>query len=325
MCGICGTLGFGSRDLITRMANRITHRGPDSDGFIVDEEQSVFLANRRLSILDLDAGRQPFWTSDQQIGVVYNGEIYNEPVLREQLEQQGCTYRSHADTETIPYLFERHREAAFPLLNGMFAFALWDRHTHEVWLVRDPMGIKPLFVWDAPHGLAFASEIKCFLEIPEFRAEMNVDAVHLMLNVRFIPGPQTLFKGVRKVPPGHFIKWTRNGAQQHQYWQLPEVEPDITEKEAVEGFYSRLETAVERQIRSDVPLCVYLSGGIDSSLLVAALVRRGIKPATFCLGFNEPTDELADARRVAEFFGTEHHEAILESIKKPFTTSKSPK
>ena len=312
MCGICGTLGFGSEELLRRMAGRIAHRGPDGEGFIVRPEQGIYLANRRLAILDIAGGNQPLWSDSQELGVVYNGEIYNEPALREELEARGHIYHTSTDTETIPRLFEEHGPESFARFNGMFAFALWDARDQSVWLVRDPIGIKPLHLWHGPEGLAFASEIKCFLEIPSFRAELDQEALHSLLNVRFVAGTRTLFRGVEKLPPGHWLQWSRRGEQRRQYWTLPAVEEGMHETEAIEGFYGHLEEAVARQIRSEVPLGVYLSGGIDSSLLVAALNRRGIRPATFCLGFNEPTDELDDARRVAAHFGTEHYEETLE-------------
>jgi asparagine synthase (glutamine-hydrolysing) len=311
MCGICGTLGFGSAELLRRMADRIVHRGPDDKGFLVDREHGIYLANRRLSILDIEHGRQPIWDADEQVGVVYNGEIYNEPALRKELTDKGYAFRTRTDTEILPHLFLEHGRQAFPRLNGMFAFALWDRRDQSIWLVRDPIGIKPLFIWQGPEGLAFASEIKCFLEIPGFRAQTDIEALHLSLNVRFIPGRQTLFKNVCKLPQAHYLTWQQGHTEQHRYWTLPAVEPDMDIPDAIDGFYTRLESSVARQIRADVPLGVYLSGGIDSSQLVAALTRRGIQPDTFCLGFGEPTDELEDARRVADCFGTRHHQEVL--------------
>lgn len=312
MCGICGTLGFGSPELIRRMARRIEHRGPDGEGFLIDLERQAYLASTRLAVLDPDRGEQPLWNDSHEIAVVYNGEIYNEPQLRAELEQVGHRYRTATDTETIPRLFQEVGPSSFARFNGMFAFALWDAREGAVWLVRDPLGIKPLFLWHGPEGLAFASEVKCFLEIPAFRAALDQEALHLLLNVRFIPGPKTLFRGVEKLPPAHWLKWQAGSEARGRYWSLPQVEPGIAEEEAIEGFYERFEAAVTRQMRADVPVGLYLSGGIDSSLLVAALARRGIRPSTFCLGFNEPTDELEDARLVADHFGTDHHEELLE-------------
>lgn len=312
LCGICGTLGFGSEDLVRRMVRRIEHRGPDGEGTLVDHRNRVYMASRRLAILDRDGGHQPLWNDSRDIGVVYNGEIYNEPDLRAELESVGHRYRTQTDTETIPRLFQMYGTASFRRFNGMFAFALWDAREQAVWLVRDPMGIKPLFVWNGPDGLAFASEIKCFLEIPGFRVRMHRESAHLLLNVRFIPGENTLFEGVRKLPAAHWLKWTSTRQHTVRYWTAPRVEEDMSDTEAIHGFYSRLEAAIARQIRADVPLGVYLSGGLDSTLLVAALARRGIRPATLCLGLGEPTDELQDARRVALHFHTDHHEEVLK-------------
>ncbi len=313
MCGICGTLGFGSEELVRRMARRIAHRGPDGEGVLIDRPGGVYLGNRRLAVLDPKGGGQPIWTTPGEIGVVYNGEIYNEPELRRELEGMGHRYRTGTDTETIPRLFREQGVASFGRLTGMFAFALWDARERAVWLVRDQVGIKPLYLWRAPDGLAFASEIKCFLEIPAFRARLNRDALHMLLNTRFIPGEPTLFEGVTKLPPGHWLKWTPTREEIGRYWVMPEVAEEMGEAEAVQGFYDRLDQVVARQIRSDVPVGVYLSGGIDSTLLVAALARRGMRPTTFCLGFGEPTDELDDARRVAQHFGTDHHEEVLDT------------
>ncbi len=294
------------------MANRIEHRGPDGEGYLVDEPNQIYMANRRLAVLDPAARDQPFWNESHRIGVVYNGEIYNEPELRAELEQAGHRYTTRTDTETLPYLFERDGCEAFGKLNGMFAIALWDARRRAAWLARDPMGIKPLFVWEGPRGLAFASEIKCFLEIPGFRATLDRRSMHRLLNVRFVPSEQTLFAGVTKLPPGHWLEWTNGGCRRTRYYSLPEPDPEMTEADAANGFYDRLEGAVERQLRSDVPLGVYLSGGIDSTLLVAALARRGIRPTTLCLGFGEPTDELHDARRMAQYYGTDHHEVVIQ-------------
>ncbi|MBI5509077.1 MAG: asparagine synthase (glutamine-hydrolyzing) [Deltaproteobacteria bacterium] len=314
MCGICGTVGFGSDDLIRRMAAMLAHRGPDDDGFFDGVRPPVHLANRRLTIIDLARGRQPLANEDGSVVAVQNGEIYNFHELRRELEGRGHVFCTQSDTEVIPHLYEDYGVDFARHLDGMFALAVWDARARRLVLVRDHMGIKPLYLWESPQGLAFASEVKAFLPLDGFVPRIRLDALHFLLNIRFIPGDQSLFDGVRKLPPGGRLVWTEGVVRQDRYWVL-DVEPDAAlrrPEDCVAETRTLLERAVKKQLVSDVPLGLYLSGGIDSSALVAIAARcRPGRVQTFTLGFGEPTDELEDARLVAEAFGTDHHEETI--------------
>jgi asparagine synthase (glutamine-hydrolysing) len=315
MCGICGTVGFGDEKLVGQMAAMLVHRGPDEDGFLHVEDPPVHLASRRLSIIDVAGGRQPVYSEDGQIAALQNGEIYNFPELRRELEARGHVFRTRTDTEVIPHLYEDYGEKFAAHLDGMFAIVLYDARQRKLVLARDHMGIKPLHVWEQGGRLAFASEVKAFLPIPEFRPAMDLQSLHFLLNLRFIPGRKTLFSGVRRLPPGSILVWQDGRVREERFWEL-QAEPDrsiCSPDQCVDEVRSRLRRAVEKQLVSDVPLGLYLSGGIDSSSLVAMASQVSkSRVLTFSLGFNEPTDELKDARLVAEAFGTDHHESTID-------------
>jgi asparagine synthase (glutamine-hydrolysing) len=314
MCGICGTAGFGSGALTRAMADAIAHRGPDDDGYYADDAASVYLANRRLSIIDVEGGKQPILSEDGAVVVVQNGEIYNFRELRRELEDKGHRFLTHCDTEAIVHLYEEEGERFVERLDGMFAIALWDRRSRKLLLARDSMGIKPLLVWQEGERLAFGSEAKALLATGCIRAELDLDALHFLLNIRFVPGERTLFRGIRKLAPGTVLTWHGGRVSERRYWRL-DVAPDRSIR-SVEDCAVRtrdlLDAAVRRQMVSDVPLGLSLSGGMDSSALVALSSAASPVPvSTFTLGFNEPTDELGDARLVAQAFGTNHHEATV--------------
>lgn len=313
MCGICGYTGDEVSGALPRMAEAIRHRGPDSEGFL--ERDGVHLACRRLRILDLEGGDQPIFNEDGSVGVVYNGELYNHRELRRGLEAAGHRFRTRTDTEVLVHLYEDHGPAMVGRLEGMFAFALHDRNARRLLLARDPVGIKPLlYRWDG-RRLLFGSEAKALLAHPEVAARLDPDALHLLLNVRFVPCPRTLFEGVAQLPPGHLLLLEEGGAprvEEYHRWDFPgDRRPSLDE--AAEGFLEALQRAVERQLVADVPVGVFLSGGLDSSAVLAgaALAGKARGLATFCLGFGEPSDELADAARVAAHFGTAHRETVL--------------
>jgi asparagine synthase (glutamine-hydrolysing) len=314
MCGICGTAGFGSPESIREMARTMTHRGPDDEGYLECSEPTVYLANRRLSIIDVEGGRQPVHTEDGRISAVQNGEIYNFRELRKQLEDRGHTFRTGTDTEVIPHLYEEYGEDFPRHLDGMFAIALWDSSKGKLVLVRDQVGIKPLYLWHAGDGLAFSSELKAFLPLENFRPQLDLQSLHFLVNVRFIPGERTLFRGVRMLPPATTFVWDGGRTREWKFWQLPD-RPDESIKrpeDCIEQARSLLESSVKKQLVSDVPLGLYLSGGIDSSSLVALAANvNDNRVKTYCLGFNEPTDELADSRVVAAAFGTDHGEETI--------------
>jgi len=315
MCGICGTAGFGSPDMLRAMADTLIHRGPDDQGHFESQVPPVYIANRRLSIIDVEGGRQPVYSEDRKIAAVQNGEIYNFRELRKELESKGHRFASRTDSEIIPHLYEEYGEQFPKHLDGMFAIALWDTARRRLILVRDHVGIKPLYLWEGNGSLAFASEIKALLPTGRIVPELDLHSLHFLTNIRFIPGERTLFAGVRMLPPATTLIWEGGTAKRHRFWQPPaELDSSIRRpEECAEQTRNLLEKAVRKQMVSDVPLGLYLSGGIDSSSIVAmASGDKNNRVQTYSLGFNEPTDELADSRLVAETFGTDHHETSID-------------
>lgn len=313
MCGICGVAGEGARrDLVEAMNSSLAHRGPDGSGFYADD--GVVLGHRRLSIIDLFTGDQPMSNEDGSIWAVYNGETYNFRELRHQLEEQGHHFRTVSDTEVLVHLYEQHGDGFLARLDGIFAFALWDSRRRRLLLGRDAFGVKPLHYQFDGRTLRFASEIKAILQDPAVPRQVDFQAMHYFLNLRYIPGERTLFDGIRRLLPGHYLVFERGAVSTHRYFELqPEHGPRRSEGEYVDGIRHYLREAVRKQLISDVPLGVYLSGGLDSSSIVAFMSELTGEPVkTFCLGFNEPTDELGDARIVADHFHTEHHEMALD-------------
>jgi asparagine synthase (glutamine-hydrolysing) len=311
VCGIAGTAGFGSAATVRAMTDTIAHRGPDGEGFYSGE--GVYLGNRRLSILDLAGGGQPMANEDGSVVVVYNGEIYNYPQLRQGLLARGHVLKTHCDTELIPHLYEEEGIHAAAHLNGIFAFALWDRRLRRLFLVRDPLGVKPLVYTTKGTRLAFGSEAKAVLASGLIPAELDETSLHLSMNVRYVPGARTFFRGIRRLPPGHVLEFFEGQARELPYTTI-DWSPDeaLTRDDWMEGIRHHYEAAVRRQLLSDVPVGVSLSGGIDSSSIVAMLRRITTGPIkTFSLGFDEPRDETGDARFVSEAFDTEHHELVL--------------
>ncbi len=311
MCGIAGTFGFGDPDILRAMTDAIAHRGPDGEYFYHDGP--VHLGSRRLAILDPAGGAQPMLNEDGSVVVVYNGEIYNYAELRDHLLGRGHTLETHCDTELLPHLYEDEGIEFAARLNGIFAFALWDARRSKLYLVRDPLGVKPLVFARRDDRLAFGSEGKAVLASGLVSARLDEVSLHLTMNVRYVPGERTLFADIQRLPPGAILE-VGVGETRRQSYGAVDWTPDTTtgEREWVDGIRDHLERAVQRQLQSDVPLGVSLSGGMDSTSLVA-LIRRGHAGPlkTFTLGFDEPSDETADARLVAEHFGTEHEEIVL--------------
>jgi asparagine synthase (glutamine-hydrolysing) len=319
MCGIAGMAGPGAdRAIVERMSGSLAHRGPDGDGFYEDaaaDTARVVLGHRRLKIIDLTTGDQPMPNEDGTVWVVYNGEIYNFRELRRELEGQGHRFRSRSDTEVLVHLYEQHEERFLPRLEGIFAFALWDSRRRRLLLARDGFGVKPLHYHFDGSTLRFGSEIKAILQDAAVPRRVDHQALHYFLNLRFIPGDRTLVAGVRRLPPAHSLVFESGKLRIARYWKLdPEVGPRRDETYYVDGIRHHLREAIRKQLISDVPLGVYLSGGLDSSAIVAYMSELVGEPVkTFCVGFNEPTDELADARVIARHFGTDHHEILLEA------------
>jgi asparagine synthase (glutamine-hydrolysing) len=313
MCGICGVVsanGSADPERVARMSGTLVHRGPDSAGEFSDG--TAALAARRLSIIDLETGDQPIANEDGTLHVVQNGEIYNYRELRRELERAGHRFRTHGDTEVLLHLYEQHGDGFAERLRGMFAIAIWDAPRRRLVLARDRFGIKPLYYRDAAGELAFASELRA---LP--RGEIDLDAVEAFLAFNSIPAPLTIFRDVRKLPAGHLLLW-EDGRTRLERFARPAPVPveelrDDEEAELVEELRSRVRDSVRAHLVSDVPVGVLLSGGVDSALLTALAADESGEPLrTFSIGFEERSfDELADARRVAERYGTRHRELVL--------------
>jgi asparagine synthase (glutamine-hydrolysing) len=321
MCGICGLVSLdgtvpADAVALAQMSEALVHRGPDSDGLLVDGP--VGLAARRLSIIDLAGGDQPIANEDGRIHVVQNGEIYNYRELRDELARSGHSFSTHSDTEVLVHAYEQWGAAFVERLRGMFAVAIWDSRERRLLLARDRHGIKPLY-WSAERGaLSFASELKALVRQPGFSGEVDLDALEAYLAFNSIPAPLTIYRGVRKLPPGHLLEW-RDGAQPEvRRFALDRPRPADrlraeSEDELADELRDRLRDSVRAHLVSDVPVGVLLSGGIDSSALVAlASTESGERISTFSIGFEERSfDELGRARLVAERYGTDHHELVL--------------
>jgi asparagine synthase (glutamine-hydrolysing) len=321
MCGIAGILGIGASYRVDQselrgMCDVIRHRGPDDDGYHV--EGSVGLGMRRLSIIDIAGGHQPMSNEARTLWVVFNGEIYNFRQLRTELEALGHQFLSHSDTEVIVHGYEQWGEECVKRLRGMFGVALWDAREKKLVLMRDWVGIKPLHWYLDDEKLVFGSEIKSILACRGVSREIDRGALDRFLTYEYIPAPSSIFRGIRKLPPGHLLVWKGGQVSVRSYWDFP-VEPDqagkerIDEDECARELLALLRESVKLQMVSDVPLGAFLSGGIDSSSVVALMSEVSDRPVkTFSIGFEEQSyNELAYARLVAERFGTEHHEFVL--------------
>ena len=324
---MCGIAGFADRDrsddsaasrneaefgLVHRMCEVIRHRGPDDEGIHV--EAGVGLGMRRLSIIDLSTGQQPIHNEDRSIWLVFNGEIYNYRELRAELEAAGHAFYTSSDTEVIVHAYEQWGEAAFGRLRGMFGIGLWDRPRRTLLLVRDRAGIKPLHFTERNGRLYFGSEIKSLIAAGAVDREIDLQALDHYLSFLYAPRDRSLFKGVRKLPPGHLLRWRDGRADVSKYWEIDATEPfQGSAEDAARSLRAVLADAVRSHMVSDVPLGAFLSGGVDSSLVVGLMAEASSQPVkTFCIGFDEPQfDELEHARTVARHFGTEHHEFVV--------------
>lgn len=316
MCGICGFTGKKNPIVLKRMADAIVHRGPDEEGFYSDG--SANLGIRRLSIVDVETGQQPVHNEDKRIWAVFNGEIYNFRELRRELEDRGHTfYTDHSDSELIVHLYEEHGLEFMHQINGMFAIALWDKNQDRLLLVRDRMGVKPLFYAPVGGQLIFASEIKAILTHPAYSKDMNYEALYHYFTLKNIPAPLTAFQGIYSVLPGEYLLFSRAQATLKRWWKIVFREnPCCDEEEVKARIMALLEDATRLRMRSDVPFGAYLSGGVDSSVVVALMSRHAGGPVkTFSLGYeDELKNKEADlyyARKVSEVYGTEHHEYIM--------------
>ncbi|MEO8354728.1 MAG: asparagine synthase (glutamine-hydrolyzing) [Chloroflexota bacterium] len=311
MCGICGKYspcGVQAEEL-NQMLDTIAHRGPDDSGSYV--RGRIGLGNRRLSIIDIQSGKQPISNEDGTIWVVYNGEMYNYKILRAQLESKGHIFCTNSDTEVIVHLYEEVGERCVEQISGMFAFALWDEHQQKLLLARDRIGQKPLFYCQDGSDFLFGSEIKAILALRHRDPQLDPLAMHDYLSLRFISPPNTIFKHVQKLPPAHTLVYQNGQITLRRYWQLSFREKlTLSEPEILEALREQLTRTVEAHLLSDVPVGAFLSGGLDSSMIVAVLARDlGLKPQTFSIGVEESDfDETPYARMVAEHYNTDHIE-----------------
>jgi len=314
MCGISGIVGpEANSEVVKKMVRVLAHRGPDGTGIYRDGP--VCLGHTRLSVIDLKTGDQPMSSPDRAIWVVHNGEIYNFVELRSQLTDLGHEFKTNSDTEVLVHGYEAWGLDLLSRLDGMFAFAIWDSVRRRLILARDLFGIKPLHYTCDGSTIRFASEIKAILQDPRVARDVDFQALHFFMNLRYVPGEITLFKGIRRLLPGHFLDFEDGKIRLARYAEIPLLdETDRDEAYYAEGIRHYLAEAVRKQMVSDVPVGVYLSGGLDSSSLVAMMSEVSDQQVqTFSLGFGEPTDELDDARVVAQHFGTRHRELTLDA------------
>ncbi|WP_413936192.1 asparagine synthase (glutamine-hydrolyzing) [Nitrospira sp. BLG_1] len=313
MCGFCGIFDrSGSpidKTLLREMSFVISHRGPDGEGLFVDRE--VGLGHRRLSIIDVDGGAQPITNEDGSLQIVFNGEIYNFIELRKELEGAGHIFTTQSDTEVIVHAYEQWGKKCVEHLNGMFAFALWDLNKRELFLARDHLGIKPLYYADLGKRIIFASEIKALLQDQECPREVDEESLTELFTFRYVPSPKTLFKNIHKVPPGHRMTISQSGVELMSFWEWkPRIRESWDEEILVEEYRALLVDAIRLQLRSDVPLGLFLSSGVDSGALLAIMSQYSSEPIrAFTIGFEggETTNEVEDARTMARMFGADHH------------------
>jgi asparagine synthase (glutamine-hydrolysing) len=319
VCGIVGNvLARGDRSpdpaVLKRMNDRLAHRGPDDEGFFV--EGPAALAMRRLKIIDLATGHQPMSGEDRRVWAVFNGEIYNYRELTAELTGRGHTFQTRSDTEVTVHGYEERGLASLGDLEGMFALALWDAPARTLVLARDRLGIKPLYYAVLPDQIVFASELKALLEHPAIDRALDLTALSRYLAHEYVPAPASILRSIRKLPAGHWLTYTDGRVKVEPYWTVAfRPERAIGAAEAVERLRTVLDLAVRQHLVSDVPLGVFLSGGIDSSTVAAFASRHvGGRLKTFSIGFEDPSfDESAHARRVAKTLGTDHHEEVLDS------------
>lgn len=318
MCGICGVLHFDGQppsvEILTAMTESIHHRGPDGGGLHITGP--IGLGHRRLAIIDLsESAEQPMTNEDGSLWITYNGEIYNFVEIRNELEKRGHIFRSKSDTEIILHAYETWGVDCLSRFNGMFAFALWDASLQRLWLVRDRLGIKPIFYLHREDRLLFASEIKGILCDPSVERQVDLNALHHYLSLNYTPAPYTLFHGIRQLQPAHYLLVDKSGqSKMEAYWDISYQETRSgNESELLNEFEHQLSEAVKKQLVSDVPLGAFLSGGVDSSSIVYWMSHHADEPVkTFSIGFHEKSfNELNYARKVADLCGSAHHEYIV--------------
>lgn len=317
MCGICGVVNRRSEEpvsagVLQRMCDVIRHRGPDDEGRHV--VGNIGLGMRRLSIIDLVSGAQPIYNEDRSVVIVFNGEIYNHNSLRKVLEQKGHRFITKSDTEAILHAYEEYGPDCVQKLNGMFAFAIWDENKKRLFLARDRIGIKPLYYYFDRNRLVFGSELKSILQHPDVPRKVDAKALDNFLTFEYIPSPLSIFQDIRKLPAGHWLIYQEGQVKVKKYWSLTYKASAKNEEELCEELNELLYDAVKIRLMSDVPLGAFLSGGLDSSSIVAMMSRAMTEPVkSFSIGFDDTTyNELPYARTVAAHFGTDHYEEIIQ-------------
>jgi len=319
MCGICGIWNLDGHpvvsDLVIKMNSTMVHRGPDGAGVFVDK--SIGMGHRRLSIIDLSSGDQPMLSSDGQVIIAFNGEIYNFQELKNLLIQKGHKFKTKSDTEVIIYAYKEWGQGFINKLRGMFAIALWDNRLKTLYLARDRVGKKPLYYYYDEKKLVFASELKAILEVPGIPRQMNFKALDTYFSFGYVPSPMSIFRGIRKLKPGHMARCSLHGVREKEYWDVDMngFNPEMTEKTAIEGLRELFDEAVRIRLVSDVPLGAFLSGGVDSSAVVASMAKLldGQAVKTSSIGFcEEKFNELEFAKIVSDMYGTEHQEAFVK-------------
>lgn len=313
MCGIAGVLGRVDEGMLDDMLSCVIHRGPDEDGRFVDGQHPLMMGMRRLSIIDIDEGTQPIYNEDDTVAVVFNGEIYNYLELRERLERAGHTFSTNSDTEVLVHGWEEYGERLPEHLNGMFAFSLWDATEKSLFLVRDRVGIKPLYYVEHGDHLYWASEIKPLLNC-DFDLTLDRQAIYNYFSLRYFSWPQTPFKGIQKIEPGTSMLIDDEGTTKRKYWDLTSRSVPGDLESLSTQFREMLEESVQRRLMTDVPLGAFLSGGLDSSSIVGLMSKHMDEPVkTFSIGFEvDEYDESDEAAFVSDHFGTDHHEISVD-------------
>ncbi|RZU00783.1 asparagine synthase (glutamine-hydrolysing) [Rivibacter subsaxonicus] len=317
MCGISGIFNLDGapvdRDRLQSMTDTLHHRGPDGSGLFVDG--AIGLGHRRLSIIDLEGGSQPIGNEDDSIQVVFNGEIYNFIELRDELIAAGHRFKTRSDTEVIVHAYEQWGTDCLNRFNGMFSFALWDGRERRLFLARDHLGVKPLYYHRTGNTLLFGSEVKSLLSYPDCTRDVDLRALGELFTFRYVPSPRTLFSGISKLPPGHFMVADQAGISIRRFWNwVPKHLSDPNEGALIEEYLELVDSAVRLQLRSDVPVGLFLSSGVDSASLLSAMRRQLTgRIHTFTIGFEggEKSNETDDASDLARHFGTDHEQMIV--------------
>ncbi len=323
MCGIAAILKTANQDLdydrfVPEMSRMLQHRGPDDDGYYINRERTICLIHRRLSIIDLETGHQPMSASNNRFVIVFNGEIYNYPELKDDLIKKGYVFNTKSDTEVILNLYHDQGYDTPKYLNGIFSFALWDEMKKELFIARDHCGVKPLYYYNGKNFFACASEVKALLKLPDIVADIDPDALDETLTFRYALPPRTIFSNVFKLEPAHYMI-IRNAVKQEKkcYWlHRPVIDNKSSEEDLIEQYRKLLSNAVRRQMISDVPVGISLSGGVDSGTILALMSQYASKPVkAFTVGFEggAQTNEVSEARATAEHFGAEFHEYTVST------------